>query len=49
MLHPKDPLSHEPNLDKMIVNLCIEKHVKNIMRMGMHKIVGQMQKNNLKH
>jgi hypothetical protein len=49
MLHPKDPPCHVPNLDKMIVNPRIEKPMKNIMRMGMHKIVGQMQKNNLKY
>ncbi len=33
----------------MIVRSCVEKHAKNIMRMGTHKIVGQMGKVDPKH
>jgi hypothetical protein len=36
-------------LNKMIVRSCVEKHAKNIMRMGIHTIVGQMGKVDPKH
>jgi hypothetical protein len=49
MFHPKDPPCHVPNLDKMIVDPRIKKLVKNIVKMGMDKIVGQMQKTNLEY
>jgi hypothetical protein len=45
MFHPKDPPCHVPNLDKMIVSPRIKKLVKNIVKMGMDKIIGQNAKN----
>jgi len=33
----------------MIVRSCVEKHAKNIMRTGTHKIVGQIGKVDPKH
>jgi hypothetical protein len=48
MPHLKVPLLHI-ELNKMIMKSCVEKHARNIMRMGTHKIVGQIGKFDPKH
>lgn len=49
MFHPKDPLVVYKIQTKWLLNLHVKKHMRNIMRMGTHKIIKQIGKFDLKY